>query len=302
MALKPCAECGREVSTSANTCPNCGMPNPTEQSKDTAQQKSPIHWNLEIDDYSASEDKKWYDRTWLVILWLILFFPVGLFALYKNQRLSRNSKYVVIGLFLILGVVAVTIDTTSVEEERFVENRSEIISDLEDQLSAGNYSAVVDTARLYLQHVQDSTLLSIRNQALEDSLVAQAAGISSEDIEQKRDIYLALTEINEDEDEYWEQLRHYEGEIAERRRIQRRLGDAWVMCQQYVENRLRSPSTASFPWGYSNYMSYQGDDRYRAVSYVDAENAFGAEIRTYFDCTVEYRGESNWSLITLEMD
>ena len=29
MALKPCRECKKKVSTEANTCPNCGVPNPT---------------------------------------------------------------------------------------------------------------------------------------------------------------------------------------------------------------------------------------------------------------------------------
>ncbi len=29
MALKPCKECGREISTEAKTCPNCGERNPT---------------------------------------------------------------------------------------------------------------------------------------------------------------------------------------------------------------------------------------------------------------------------------
>lgn len=29
MALEPCRECGHEVSTEAETCPQCGVPNPT---------------------------------------------------------------------------------------------------------------------------------------------------------------------------------------------------------------------------------------------------------------------------------
>ena len=29
MALKPCRECKKKVSTEAKTCPNCGVPNPT---------------------------------------------------------------------------------------------------------------------------------------------------------------------------------------------------------------------------------------------------------------------------------
>ena len=33
MALKPCRECKRKVSTEASTCPRCGVPNPTIRSK-----------------------------------------------------------------------------------------------------------------------------------------------------------------------------------------------------------------------------------------------------------------------------
>ena len=33
MALKPCKECGKDVSTEANTCPNCGVPKPTKKVK-----------------------------------------------------------------------------------------------------------------------------------------------------------------------------------------------------------------------------------------------------------------------------
>jgi hypothetical protein len=31
MALKPCRECKKKVSTEAVTCPNCGVPNPTQK-------------------------------------------------------------------------------------------------------------------------------------------------------------------------------------------------------------------------------------------------------------------------------
>ena len=31
MALKPCRECKKKVSTEAVTCPSCGVPNPTKK-------------------------------------------------------------------------------------------------------------------------------------------------------------------------------------------------------------------------------------------------------------------------------
>ena len=33
MALKPCRECKKKVSTEASTCPSCGVPNPTKITK-----------------------------------------------------------------------------------------------------------------------------------------------------------------------------------------------------------------------------------------------------------------------------
>ena len=33
MALKPCRECNKKVSTEASTCPSCGVPNPTAKNK-----------------------------------------------------------------------------------------------------------------------------------------------------------------------------------------------------------------------------------------------------------------------------
>lgn len=46
----------------------------------------------------------WYDKTWLVILLCVLFFPVGLYALWKNQSIAKGLKIAItaiIGLFVI---------------------------------------------------------------------------------------------------------------------------------------------------------------------------------------------------------
>lgn len=41
MALKPCRECGRQVSTEALTCPQCGVPNPTTVPVEFVETASP---------------------------------------------------------------------------------------------------------------------------------------------------------------------------------------------------------------------------------------------------------------------
>lgn len=75
---------------------------------------------------------------------------------------------------------------------------------------------------------------------------------------------------------------------------------AWVMCQEFVEDQLKAPGTADFPAGYTRYTTDLGGGRYRVQAYVDAENAFGANVRTDFDCTVAYVGSDNWRLENLD--
>ena len=48
---------------------------------------------------------KWYDNKALVIVLLIVFFPVGLYALWKNQHFSKNAKLVGTLIILLLCLV-----------------------------------------------------------------------------------------------------------------------------------------------------------------------------------------------------
>lgn len=63
--------------------------------------------------------------------------------------------------------------------------------------------------------------------------------------------------------------------------------DAWVKTQYIVESRLKSPGTAKYPWGYSDYVTQDGN-KYTIKAYVDAQNSFGATVRTYFICHLKY--------------
>lgn len=74
---------------------------------------------------------------------------------------------------------------------------------------------------------------------------------------------------------------------------------AWVACQQFVEERLKAPSTVEYPSPYTEYTRSVGGGTFEVDAYVDAENSFGAMIRTDFLCTVDYRGDDNWHLESL---
>lgn len=80
---------------------------------------------------------------------------------------------------------------------------------------------------------------------------------------------------------------------------------AVVQCQNYVRDHLRSPSTADFPW-LDHAVVPSGNETYMVKSYVDAQNGFGATVRTDYICEIRYLGgdaadQGNWSLIDLSL-
>ena len=70
---------------------------------------------------------------------------------------------------------------------------------------------------------------------------------------------------------------------------------AWTMAKHYVEQQLKAPKSADFPWYDKSYVTASGN-KYTVSAYVDAENSFGANVRTYFTVTMTRNGD-NWENI-----
>lgn len=81
---------------------------------------------------------------------------------------------------------------------------------------------------------------------------------------------------------------------------------AKIICEADVKQRLRSPASADFPFLDYRHLN-KGRQRYLIQSYVDSQNAFGADIRTNWTCDIQYNGSGedadrrNWTVHTLEM-
>lgn len=73
---------------------------------------------------------------------------------------------------------------------------------------------------------------------------------------------------------------------------------AEVMCEKFMKNQLRAPATADFSSS-SESATPMGNDKFVVRGYVDAQNGFGANIRTNYVCTVQYTGGANWRLLSL---
>lgn len=62
---------------------------------------------------------------------------------------------------------------------------------------------------------------------------------------------------------------------------------AYVACKNYVEDQLKAPSTADWPF-LPPYEPQLSGTTYTIRGYVDAQNSFGAMIRTNWTCKVRY--------------
>lgn len=65
---------------------------------------------------------------------------------------------------------------------------------------------------------------------------------------------------------------------------------AFVMSQTFVSRQLKAPSTAKFPYITDSGVSSVslGECKFKVRAYVDAQNGFGAMIRTRYSADMEY--------------
>ena len=78
---------------------------------------------------------------------------------------------------------------------------------------------------------------------------------------------------------------------------------AFVMSQSFVKDRLKAPSTASFPYITDDGVSVTKQEgcSYSVRAYVDAQNSFGAKIRTRYSVNVRPGDGDNWYATNLKM-
>lgn len=80
--------------------------------------------------------------------------------------------------------------------------------------------------------------------------------------------------------------------------------DAWVSAKHVVESNLKSPSTAKFPFSSNSdgvSITELENGKWRVRGWVDAENGFGAKIRSNFSVDINLNG-STYTYENLNID
>lgn len=81
--------------------------------------------------------------------------------------------------------------------------------------------------------------------------------------------------------------------------------EAFGISKRFVQKRLRSPSTAEFPSFRADGIvtKWIGDCDFHVTSFVDAQNGFGAKVRSTYDVTVTYLpGTKEWRLKEISIE
>lgn len=77
---------------------------------------------------------------------------------------------------------------------------------------------------------------------------------------------------------------------------------AYYMSQEFIKKMLKSPSSAKFPNYYSDSgieVTYLGECKHKVSAYVDAQNSFGAMIRSQYTITIQNKKYTqDWAYIS----
>lgn len=208
---------------------------------------------------------KFYEKTWFIILMLIVFFPVGLFLMWKYTTWNKTAKIIVTVLIAALFISGLgnnktkdnTVNTTTSADTETVK-----VDKYEDLKN--NAKSILDSKNYYDMNTDErKTVNDLLDEwdKLDDNFKTTYNDLKTQ----------------YEKDKYYDN--NYKGIIV-------------ANVQEEVKKKLKSPKSADFPWGFDEYnISYQGetDDglySYTVTSYVDATNSFGAEIRTQYICAI----------------
>jgi len=78
------------------------------------------------------------------------------------------------------------------------------------------------------------------------------------------------------------------------------------MAEEFVKENLKSPSTAKFGSVWDGTLQSPeervwsiGPNKFRVTGWVEAQNSFGAVVRSNFVCELEYDGYKYWTCTSI---
>lgn len=264
MALITCPDCGKQISDVAPSCPSCGRPMGTSMgiSMDIATQRAIIN---EMYKKTVPKKKKGHGCLISILVFLGLFafgLLVGMSTIEKKPQESSTS------------MVGEYIDVT--EEQAMAIDASLIECGIEE-------------------------IISIEYDEIASYIYAECKAYK---VELKGDPSKAIVYLTEEKEVYCIEYRHYDlyrdgktlAKVQDYRLSTDEASTLIVKCQEKIKEILKSPSTAKF----ASFLDWKFKKEKNIVyvyGYVDAQNGFGAEVRSEFQFIIDTDTNTITSLI-----
>ena len=217
-------------------------------------------------------------------------------------------------LLIVVGLFALSIYTNNVTKQEFKSNSQQILQSATDALERGSFGEVLRIAERY-RSANDPKMILLGNKAEEGRLLNMLKGYPAYETQINRDLYSKLVELVPDNKRYQDKLAHYQGQLDERERSEKRrletaersktrMVNARIIAEQSVLKRLKAPASAEFslrkeviPGGAEN------ENIYTVTGHVDAQNGFGAQIRSQFRVVLEFEpnGTELYTIISVTL-
>ena len=272
MALINCPECGKEISDIAQSCPNCGRPmqispnlNNHNQNIQPGAKYTGYQQNLALQQRS---NKKSIGCLITLLLFLcaigILFTVIISVAGDAKENPDKYSSKITATYIDVTDEQGNAID--QILKQCGIENvksfdHDELLDNAHFEGETGYRISITDDVKIIIYLNTDMSVYNIK--------------YADYDLYSNNTVVATLQDYTLTTEE---------------------ASDLQIKCQSKVEEILKSPSTAKFPnileWGFKkekNIVTVQG--------YVDAQNSFGAEMRSYFQFIIDTDSQTIQSLI-----
>lgn len=303
-----CQNCGKQIPDNVVFCSHCGtrMQNsqPTQQ---PVYPQSPVT-NDDQPDPPQKPAKKWYQKTPIIILALIFFFPIGLFLMWKYSGWKKAPKIIITVFLAILTIGFIASGSDSEENPTLPNSESDIYAaqsttpittttaedkDASELTSISNLTTdeakkiLEDLKAVGFEHIDNAVINSDQSNAdVGASFTVSYNGYSAIliVIERKTDYIVSGDIVLYKDGKVVNNINNYTISDAEK-------GEFIYYAKEFVKQGLKAPSTAEFPGtllGISDWKVSRNKDVVTVQSYVDSQNGFGAMIRSNFAVQMSY--------------
>lgn len=307
--MKKCPYCAEDIQDEALICKHCNR---------EIQQRSQSQVNKNSDTKKILKIAGIVALVLLSIPFWYLTIPVAiLFYLWRTKRFNKKNKGIAavatVVVFVILGSVnayagrqpTITIaepeDSTSVQTDAItvkggIDPKSSTVTVQGNKVTVNDKGEFSYEAKL--RDESNSIAVEAKNGRRSAKKTISVTRIFTEDEKAERE-RLAQENAEQRANQQEEEAKRKEEEEKQKAKADAEDdGNVAAICaQNYVEDNLKSPSSADFPWSLGNKTAL-GDNKYLVSSYVDAQNSFGAEIRTNYICNVEVINAGNYQCRT----